>query len=157
MSIEHCMSIDGDYAAAILAGDKTIECRRWSLRAPQTVAIATTKAGGAAWMPAGMIVGVARVTSCVPWRECESFRCRAAMEDDEPPLGDGWRALMISGAAAVRPTPVRGMPGLYKAPEGWAPEYATCVGDVWDWWRGALRLSGTLEDSMGDETTHDLL
>lgn len=157
MPITHCMSIDGDYAAAILSGEKTIECRKWSLRSPQTVAIATTKAGGDAWMPAGMIVGVMRVTACVPWRECESFRERAYMSDDEPPLGKGWRALMISSAAATRPTPVRGMPGLYKVPDGWEPEYPEDAAEVFGWWRGASRLGKDLDEAMGDDAAGELL
>ena len=149
--IEHCISIAEPYAAAIIAGRKTVEWRSWRLGgAPRTIAIATTKHGGNA-LPPGHIVGIMRVSACVPYGQ--QFATRAMMDD----AGNvGGYALVIGGAAAVEPVPVRGMPGLYKI-DPFEPRYASGPAELIDWfgkdriaWRDGL-ASIMVRDELQDQ------
>lgn len=138
-----CLSIREPWCSLIMVGDKTVEFRtRKLLKAPETIAIATSKAGAGDWLPGGHIVGIARITSVVPWdNENEDMWYRAClddMRDDYHDGGDGLEgfAYCISGMGAVKPVPVRGNVGLYEAPEGFEEtrEYADSPEQLARWY-----------------------
>lgn len=151
-TVKHCMSIREPWASLIVAREKTIEWRSRKLiaRPPETIAIATSKAGAGDYLPGGHIVGVARVSAVVPWRNTRDFfeRCGCVEDYYNRERWDGY-AMMISGFAACRPVPVRGNTGVYKAPEGFAPEYAQTPEQLKRWWKDA-RVWG-LEGPYHDE------
>lgn len=133
--ITHCISIKEPWASAIVAKLKTIEWRSRKLiaRPPQTIAIATSKTGAGDYLPGGYIVGVARITAVVPWRDEQTFRDRAVIGTG---LDYGY-AMMIGGFAACKPVPVRGNVGIYRVPEGFAPVYAESREELAEWWNAA--------------------
>ena len=138
-TVKYCMSIREPYVSLIVAKEKTLEYRSKKLiaRTPQTIAIATSKAGAGDYLPGGHIVGVARVSSVVPWNDSNlDFWNRAAMEKSDGLMGGGY-AMLISAFAACRPVAVRGNVGIYKAPEGFKPEYAETDAQLKRWWKTA--------------------
>ena len=136
-SIRRCMSIKEPYTSEIVARRKSIEWRSRKLisRPPETIAIATSKAGAGRYLPGGHIVGVARVSAVVPWRNTRGFFERCACLDDWQ-AGARWGgfAMVLSGFAACKPVPVRGNVGIYRTPEGFTPEYATEPAQLVEWW-----------------------
>lgn len=151
--ITHCMSIKEPYVSLIVAKEKTIEWRSRKLisRPPQTIAIATSKAGAGDYLPGGHIVGVARISAVVPWRNTRDFfeRC-ACLEDWEARARWGGYAMMISGFAACKPVPIRGNVGVYRTPEGFEPTYAESAEQLRRWWKDA-RIWGLTGPLNGDE------
>lgn len=163
MEIKHCLSIREPWASLIVARSKTIEWRSRKLiaRPPETIAVATSKAGAGVFLPGGHIVGVARIVAVVPWRDERSFYERAYMLDEWDALEEQWRrhnmvtdedraldgsglggyAMMVGGFAACEPVPVRGNVGLYRVPEGFRPVYATSMDDLRRWWGGCRAWS----------------
>ena len=139
-TITHCMSIREPYVSLIVAKEKTIEWRRRKLiaRPPETIAIATSKAGAGDLLPGGHIIGVARISAVVPWRNTRDFFERCAAKNDYI-LGERWSgyAMMISGFAACEPVPVRGNVGIYRTPRGFRPRYAEGVEQLRAWWKDA--------------------
>lgn len=151
-TIKHCISIKEPYVSLIVAKEKTLEWRSRKLiaRPPETIAIATSKAGAGDYLPGGHIVGVARISAVVPWRNTRSFYERMG----EPELYqefvnnrfnthskgfkglDGY-AMMISGFAACKPVPIRGNVGIYGTPKGFTPVYAETPEELRRWWKDA--------------------
>ena len=146
-SITHCISIKEPWASLITSRQKTLEYRSRKLiaRAPETIAIATSKAGAGDYLPGGCIVGVARISAVVPWcDDNRDFWERAAMLDGYDAMLDGefggmggGYAMMIGGFAACEPVPVRGQVGIYRAPEGFEPVYAQDADQLREWWGSA--------------------
>ena len=150
--ITHCISVKEPYVSLIVAGAKTLEWRSRKLiaRPPETIAIATSKAGAGDYLPGGYIVGIARISSVVPFLNREDFYERMG----EPELYreylnnrfnagsrgfhglDGY-AMMISSFSACEPVPVRGNVGIYRAPAGFEPVYAETPEQLCGWWSGA--------------------
>lgn len=138
--ITRCISIIEPYASLIVAKQKTIEwrSRRLIARPPETIAIATSKRGAGDYLPGGYIIGVARISAVVPWRDTRDFFERAgAVERYDAGEHWGGYAMMVGGFAACEPVPVRGQVGIYRAPEGFAPVYATEPGQPREWWSSA--------------------
>ena len=133
--ITHCISIREPYVSMIVAGLKTLEWRSRKLiaRPPETIAVATSKAGAGDLLPGGHIVGIARISAVVPFREARDFYERAGAPDS---YGERWGgyAMMIGGFAACEPVPVRGNVGVYKTPEGFSPVYADAPDALRGWW-----------------------
>lgn len=136
-TITRCMSILEPYVSLIVGKQKTIEwrSRRLIARPPETIAIATSKRGAGDYLPGGHIVGVARISSVVPWRNTRSFfeRC-ACLEDWEQRARWGGYAMMISSFAACEPVPIRGNVGVYRSPEEFEPRYAKSREELREWW-----------------------
>lgn len=138
--ITHCMSILEPWTSKIVARQKSIEWRSRKLiaRPPETIAIATSKRGAGDTLPGGHIVGVARISSIVPWRNTRDFFERAGDVRDYYNR-ERWQgyAMMIGGFAACEPVPVRGQVGIYRAPDGFAPRYAESPEQLREWWSAA--------------------
>ena len=147
-TIAHCISILEPWTSKIVARQKSIEWRSRKLiaRPPETIAIATSKRGAGDTLPGGHIIGIARITAVVPWRNTREFFERAGDVNDyyNREHWEGY-AMMISGFAACEPVPIRGNVGLYRAPEGFAPVYAETPEQLREWWRA----SGTRAWSEG--------
>ena len=145
------MSIKEPYVSLIVAKQKTLEWRSRKLiaRPPETIAIATSKAGAGDYLPGGHIVGIARISAVVPWRNTRDFfeRC-ACLDDYEARARWNGYAMMISGFAACKPVPVRGNVGIYRTPEGFTPKYADTPEQLRGWWKDARvwGLTGPLND-----------
>lgn len=149
MAITHCISIKEPWVSLITSRQKTLEYRSRKLiaRPPETIALATSKAGAGDFLPGGHIVGVARISAVVPWRDdSRDFWERACMIDGYDAMLDGefggmggGYAMMIGGFAACEPVPVRGNVGLYKVPDGFTPRYAETPEQLLQWW-GAARV-----------------
>jgi hypothetical protein len=138
-AIKNCLSIREPYVSLITAKQKTLEYRTRKLiaRPPQTIAIATSKAGAGDFLPGGRIVGVARISAVVPWRdESNTFWQRAQMDKADGYMCGGY-AMMISGYASCKPVEVRGNVGLYRVPDGFTPQYATSAEELQEWWSAA--------------------
>lgn len=154
--ITHCISILEPWASKIVAKKKSIEWRSRKLiaRPPETIAIATSKRGAGDTLPGGHIIGVARVSAVVPWRNTRDFFERAGDVNDYI-LGERWEgyAMMISGFGACKPVPVRGQVGIYRAPSGFTPEYADTPEQLREWWSaaGARSWSEGPHDATEDE------
>ena len=143
--ITHALSIKEQADVALMmARAKTIEYRSRKLiaRPPETIAIATSNNKRNVYLPTGHIVGIARISAIVPWRDDEvSFFERACMMDawDAMQAGEfdgmgGGYAMMISGFAACKPAPIKGKVGIYAAPDGFAPVYANSHEQLHEWW-----------------------
>lgn len=136
--ITHCLSVREPWVTLIMIREKTIEYRSRKLiaRPPETIAIATSKAGAGDYLPGGCIIGVARISAVVPWDDMnDGFWERSCLQSPVG-LGKGY-AMMISGFAACEPVPVRGNVGLYNVPEGWEPRYAETPDQLREWWNDA--------------------
>lgn len=146
-TITHCISIKEPFTSLIVGKQKTIEWRSRKLitRPPETIAVATSKAGAGVFLPGGHIIGLMRISSVVKWvDDNKSFWYRAAMIDGYEAMIDGefggmggGYAMMISGFAACEPVPVRGNVGIYRTPDGFAPHYAENVEQLREWWSAA--------------------
>lgn len=155
-TITHCMSILEPWTSKIVARQKSIEWRSRKLiaRPPETIAIATSKRGAGDTLPGGHIVGIARISAVVPWRNTRDFFERCGCANDYI-LGERWDgyAMMLSGFAACEPVPIRGNVGVYRAPEGFAPRYAESGDQLREWWSaaGARAWSeGPRDDAEGE-------
>lgn len=137
-TIKHCISIKEPYVSLIVAKEKTLEWRSRKLiaRPPETIAIATSKAGAGDYLPGGHIVGVARISAVVPWDNMNRDMWRRSCIQSPVGIPEGY-AMMISGFAACEPVPVRGNVGLYRTPEGFAPKYAETPEQLREWWSAA--------------------
>ena len=154
-NIARCISIKEPYASMIMAREKTLEWRSRKLlaRAPESVAIATSKSGSGDYLPRGHIVGVARISAVVPFRNERSFYERAGAPEEYNRYGVGWGgyAYMLGGFAACEPVPIRGNVGIYKAPEGFAPVYASEPSQLVEWWTRAGAKAWAREPESDEE------
>lgn len=136
--ITHCLSIREPWVSLITAKQKTLEYRRRKLiaRPPQTIAVATSKAGAGEYLPGGCIVGIARVSAIVPWDNANAGMWERSCIQSPVGLLDGY-AMMIGGYAACEPVPVKGNVGLYRVPDGFEPRYAETPEQLREWWKDA--------------------